>query len=366
MPTKPADNPEQWAIDGNYPASNYPAEYPWGESHPNPGAPTPWSGNPRLDTVGLQAFANKGSVPLEGQSAELFNEEYRRVVELSRWTFLGTSSADQDAHIVETDSNGTAAVYGLQAGGPSVQLEVAPALGTIEFKNAAAVEFGASLTSWTANIATTFNQQITSNGAAIQMNEGANLADGKSIIGGNATNIVAELIVAIDRLQLGLNGTSVASGQLTRDANSKLLYRESATDAFVDSSAKGRSKSTGVAEDPTGLLATVLVPTAGKVTPEAAAKVSITAVFQAQRAGAGGTITTQLQQDQGTGTWVDVGTTQQDTIVGNGSATIWSTVTMSRDYAAPDTTAREYRIRVTGGATNQLRSARIRAEVTEN
>jgi hypothetical protein len=281
--------------------------------------------------------------------------------------FLGSSTADQDAHIVETDSSGTVSTYGIAVGSP-VLFEVAPALGTIEFKNGAALEFGASLGSWTANIATTFNQQITSNGAPIQMNEGALLADGKSIQGGANTAMVAELLVAIDRLQLGSSGTSTLPGQLTSDANNKLRYREAAADDFVDTSTKGRDRSSGVQEASSGLLATVLVTTKGSVAPVAApATITLTAVFQAQRSGGSGTITVELQEDQGTGTWITPGGfSQQDTVKSNALPNDWSTVTMSRDFTAPDLLARQYRIRVTGGATNQLRSARIVAAVSED
>jgi hypothetical protein len=249
-----------------------------------------------------------------------------------------------------------------------VLFQVAPALGTIEFKNGAALEFGASLGSWTANIATTFNQQITSNGAAIQMNAGANLADGQAIIGGTATTIVAEVLVAIDRLQLGSSGASTLPGQLTADANNKLRYREAAADEFVDTSTKGRDRSSGVQEASSGLLATVLVTTKGSVAPVAApATITLTAVFQAQRVLAAGTITVELQEDQGTGTWITpAGFSQQDTVKSNALPNDWSTVTMSRDFTAPDLLARKYRIRVTGGATNQLRSARIVAAVSED
>lgn len=366
VPTKPTDTPEPWATAGNYPASVFPATFPWGDPRPDAGLPTPWSGQPRRESAGLAGVAANGATPLQPDAANIWNEELHRVVELTRWVFLGSSTADQDAHIVETDANGTVSTYGLAVGSP-VQLEISPALGTIEFKNGAALEFGASLGSWTANIATTFNQQITANGS-IQMNAGANLADGQAIIGGTATGVVAELIVAVDRLQLGASGTSTLPGQLTADANNKLRYREAATDEFVDTSTKGRDRSSGVQEASTGLLATVLVPTKGKVIPLAApATITLTAVFQGQRSGGAGTITVELQEDQGTGVWVTpAGFSQQDTVKSNALPNDWSTVTMSRDFTAPDLLARQYRIRVTGGATNQLRSARIVAAVSED
>ena len=291
MPTKPTDTPEPWATAGNYPASNFPAQYPWLDPRPDAGLPTPWSGQPRRESTGLAGFAANGAVPLAPDAANIWNEEFARVVDLSRWVFLGSSAADQDAHVVETDSSGTVNTYGLAVGSP-VLFEVAPALGTIEFKNGAALEFGASLGSWTSNIAATFNQQITSNGAPIQMNEGALLADGKSIQGGANTAMVADLLVAIDRLQLGASGASTLPGQLTADASNRLRYREAAADEFVDTSTKGRDRSSGVQEASSGLLATVLVTTKGSVAPVVApATITLTAVFQAQRAGAAGTIT---------------------------------------------------------------------------
>jgi hypothetical protein len=297
--------------------------------------------------------------------AQLENEQKARLADFAIWVSQGTFAADADAHIVETDGSGIAALRGLQAGSP-VFFEVSSAIGTVELKNGATVDFGASLAAVDFGLAPTFNQGATFNGAAVDLNEGALLADGKSIQGGANTAMVAELLVAIDRLQLGSSGSSTLPGQLTVDGGGKLKFREAALDDFVDYSAKGRDKSTGVQEGSSGLAATVLVTTAGTVAPEAAATVAITATFQAQRSGAAGTIATQLQQDQGTGTWIDVGANQQDTIVGNGDPNDWTTITMARDFAAPDTTARAYRIRVTGGATNQLRSARIIAEVTED
>lgn len=117
MPTKPADQPEQWATAGVYPASVYPATFPWGDPHPQAGNPTPWSGQPRRNAAGLAGFASTANVPLTPQAADIWNEEFFRVIELSRWTYLGTSAADEDAHPLETDAAGKLNLAQLEVGG---------------------------------------------------------------------------------------------------------------------------------------------------------------------------------------------------------------------------------------------------------
>jgi hypothetical protein len=104
---KPLSAPEPWATAGNYAPSVYPANYPWGDPHPEAGNATAWSNQPRKTASGLAGYCAQGSTPLAPPSADLENEQRARVAETCRWVVTeGTSLPNETAHIVETDSAG--------------------------------------------------------------------------------------------------------------------------------------------------------------------------------------------------------------------------------------------------------------------
>jgi hypothetical protein len=113
MPTKPdaiTDLPPAWASNGNYSAGVYGPTLPWGDANPLAGQPLPWGGQPRLNTTGLTSFCNTGLAPQVPTDASSFNEFLRRVaIWASNWVAVGTSAADADAHIMETDVFGFSA-----------------------------------------------------------------------------------------------------------------------------------------------------------------------------------------------------------------------------------------------------------------
>ena len=104
---KPSDSVPDWASTANFPASVYPATYPWGDVHPNAGDPTPWSGKPAKDSSGLAALAAQGHVPTDPTHAAHYNEFLARVADWSQWVEDGNAGPAADAHIVETDADGT-------------------------------------------------------------------------------------------------------------------------------------------------------------------------------------------------------------------------------------------------------------------
>lgn len=117
MPTRPSDSLPEWATSGNFPASVYPAVYPWGDPHPDAGNPTPWGGQPKRDTTGLAAFAAAGVVPAQPTDAPLFNEWLRRVWQWVAWVEGGSAAGQADTHIVETDGDGEIAQFSASLGG---------------------------------------------------------------------------------------------------------------------------------------------------------------------------------------------------------------------------------------------------------
>ena len=117
MPTTPiADTIPDWGSAGNYPASIYPLKLPWLNT-PNPvgGLPTPWSGQPRLDATAFTSFVNNGHSPQIPTNASQVNEWQRRLGAWANWVILGTSAADADAHIMETNGAGLCSAQGFES-----------------------------------------------------------------------------------------------------------------------------------------------------------------------------------------------------------------------------------------------------------
>lgn len=110
MPTKPnpvTDLPPAWGGAGNYTPGVYGPTLPWGDANPLSGQPLPWGNQPRLNAAGLTSFADTGLTPQVPTDASKFNEWLRRVgIWATDWVALGTSAADADAHIMETDASG--------------------------------------------------------------------------------------------------------------------------------------------------------------------------------------------------------------------------------------------------------------------
>ena len=115
MPVKPVDTVPDWGSAGNYPASLYPVNLPWGDPNPVGGLPTPWSGQPRLNATAFTSFANNGFSPQVPTDASSMNEWDRRIGVYVNWVILGTSAADADAHIMETNGAGLSAALAYEA-----------------------------------------------------------------------------------------------------------------------------------------------------------------------------------------------------------------------------------------------------------
>lgn len=95
MPTKPSTQPEYWATDAVYTTG-------------------PFIGQPQK-VVPPGAFAAEGHRPgsLFPTPAEYENSQQNNITGLARWLFLGTFNPDADAHVVETNANGYAGLFGL-------------------------------------------------------------------------------------------------------------------------------------------------------------------------------------------------------------------------------------------------------------
>ena len=82
---------------------------------------------------------------------------------------------------------------------------------------------------------------------------------------------------------------------------------------------------------------------------------------QGQRSVAGA-VTIDVQEDQGTGTWTDIGAGQAIEWVDTASATIWSLFRHERVFAAGTLVAKSYRLHITssGGPTAKVREVRLK------
>lgn len=114
MADKPTDSVPTWAGAGNYGASNYPPDLPWGDLNPLGGLPTPWSGQPRINAAGLVAFANSGLTPQIPSDASAFNAWLNFVGQWTNWVEDGSNAAGADAHIVETNAAGLLSAVALE------------------------------------------------------------------------------------------------------------------------------------------------------------------------------------------------------------------------------------------------------------
>lgn len=114
MPTKPVVTPEIFAPDLNYSTLT-------GSAAVKNGTPTKVDGG-----AGFRAEGSKLGSPAP---AQLYNNEFNTWSQFVRWVWEGTSAADEDAHIVETEADGRLrAAFGQFADGaaahPVVQIAV--------------------------------------------------------------------------------------------------------------------------------------------------------------------------------------------------------------------------------------------------
>lgn len=72
-------------------------------------------------TEGYKVDSPLGTFPVPAQAINFFNNQTD--VWIANWVFLGTSAADEDAHIVETDSDGETNLASLVAGGTTSDAE---------------------------------------------------------------------------------------------------------------------------------------------------------------------------------------------------------------------------------------------------
>lgn len=121
MATRPTDTVPEWASAANFPASNYPALYPWGDPHPDAGDPTPWSGQPTKDATGMAALAAAGHEPLVPTHASHYNEWLSRASKWIAWVEAGQATASADTHIVETDADGEIVQLSAELGGSATK-----------------------------------------------------------------------------------------------------------------------------------------------------------------------------------------------------------------------------------------------------
>lgn len=336
MPTKPdpiADFLPPWATAGNYPASNYQAFLPWGDANPLGAGPTPWGLGPRLKPVGLDAVAAQGYTPEIPTEAEPVNEWLRRVQLWVDWVKLGTSDPDADAHVVETDGAGTCSALVFEATTSFEGAAASPA----PLSEGATVPTGKTLgLSGTASIALTDTAKITA-------------VTGTIIESGRFEFIAGSPAPDPRQVAMGSNGI------LGINTGSGLEQNHQSTSGWV--------YATGDQEAETALQVTIFTAT----TTEAllalgvGGNVRVIVYGQGQRSVAGA-VTIDVQEDQGSGTWTDIGTGQLIDWIDTASATAWTNFRHERVFAAGTLTAKFYRLKITssGGPTAKAREVRLK------
>jgi len=309
MATKPTLWPEIWGTAGNYVASNYPNEYPWGDPRPDAGNPTPWGGNPRRDATGLAAYCAQGLTPLLPDLTPLRNEQEHRIsAAIKNWLRLGSSTGAADAHIVETDASGFAGVYSLTV--PTV---------------------------FTANKDTGTVTSL----VQFVMSEDSSLAAGKQLEGTSTSSVRMGSFEGIP------GASSTVNGAIFVDAEGCLRYRL-ITDQFVHWDGIGFYNGSGELEATSGPLAIINATTSTKTAAkEAAGRVKVECTGRVRRAAVGAGLL-QLQESELGVIWNNIGTAQATHMLDNSTGGLWTSFRIRTSYAPGDTTGRFFRCVIDG------------------
>jgi len=333
MPVKPVDTVPDWGSAGNYPASVYPVNLPWGDPNPVGGLPTPWSGQPRLNATAFTSFVNNGFSPQIPTDASSMNEWDRRIGVYVNWVILGTSAADADAHIMETNGAGlsSALAYEATASFQGVGGTQAP------LANGATIPAGKTMT---LGGPTVVNGAFTVFGAA----GGSIASDPTAVFGWNGVANLIGTNTLGGRTNLTAT-TSLFQSDLSTNGSGHLRWRDAVSTTQVHRSPTGWFKGLGAA-DTAGPLANVTLDTSTAVAPEVAGDVEVVGVAWVQRVIAG-PVTVSLDA-VGVG---QIGTATAINVPASGGLN-YTPITFTRVRAAANTTPRVYRLTIAGGGSN--------------
>lgn len=336
MPTKPnpvTDLPPLWGGAGNYAADVYPPTLPWGAPHPQAGQPVPWGGQPRLNSTGLTAFANNGLTPQQPTPASPMNEVVRRLcIWPNQWVSKGTSAADPDAHIMETDLSGNSAAVAYV----STSGFLGPA------SSAAILPFGFD----------------------VPDSQTSDFGDNTVLNFGTDSSILAD---SGGRFEIGtvqlLTGAPppTADGELTAGTNGIVLFRSFGSTRYAFGGTQGPWVEEDADQVPETVLAvTTFVTTSSKLNVNGLLRIRVTGEMQRSVAGA---CAISIQQDQGNGTWVDIDnggiTTKNVTTVDTSDANRWTVFQIERTFGT-GVTDTFFRLRVSGsGNTAKIRDTHL-------
>jgi hypothetical protein len=140
--------------------------------------------------------------------------------------------------------------------------------------------------------------------------------------------------------------TSSAAGDLSKDANDNLRWRDATATKFVHVNASGWFKGHGQSATLGAAAASLTLDTAVAVAPLTASDVDVEATCWVSRAIAG-TVTVSLDE-VGVG---QIGTSSTITVPATGGSA-YQVITFSRTKSAASTTPRVYRLTVAGGGSN--------------
>jgi hypothetical protein len=155
-----------------------------------------------------------------------------------------------------------------------------------------------------------------------------------------------------------LQTISTAQGDISRDSNYNLQWRDAVATKKVHVSPSGRVKGYGHANTLVPAAATISLDTNTAVAPLVAADLDVSAQIMVQRAVAGNVIVS-LNEVGGIG---QISTSQTINVTATGG-TSYTAIVFSRTRVAADTTPRVYRLTVDGNGSNVLAvSARINVE----
>ena len=316
------DLPPAWGDAGNYPAGVYSALLPWGAANPLAGQPLPWGNQPRLNATALTAFASAGAEPQVPQDASSMNEWLRRVQVHVAWVQDGSSAADATAHIMETTGAGLSRAVAYEA--------------TAGYQGAGATP------------------AIMLMGFTVPAGETSTFGDNTTLVGTNTT------IATVGEINFLSGGGPLSSVGLGVNAGGELFF---GTSRRVHSSPQGYVYATGDQESETALQATVTAcTTTQSVTGVAAGNVRVIVEGWGQRATLGNVEIT-VQQDQGTATWIDIGSIQTVQWLDTSNANLWSYYRHERVVNIGTSTATFFRAKIDaqGGSTSKIRESHLRA-----
>jgi hypothetical protein len=235
----------------------------------------------------------------------------------------------------DLDVGGDADIIGALTVGSPLFFAVAPALGTIDFF-LGDVTVSSSCT-WTSNAPTIFNDDVTLGNAS-----------GDSIqVPGTPTFQTA----------VNLSDSAPSASQISTNSDTQLLWHDGTGVKVVHYSDGGYLRASGIVDGPTAAAATNQdLVTGTRTTAPVNLYVSIRGY--ALRAVAG-SASFQIEQDDGGGTYSDLGDGRSLPI----DDTDWTWFSLTRLVVSPDSTNRLYRLNVNGSGENiQIRDAVIEVD----